>query len=173
MKFLNISKKIFLFLITILFVTCKKDGNAGQNNYYVKFKLDGSLRSYSDITQVAFINNNMINEIGFIAQRKLSDTAYEKVLVVANSYEAIVENRIYTDSILRMSTREGVINFTEPNGTIWTSITDSGKNVKIIFTKIGDKEISGTFSGKIYNPSDILVGEQSITEGEFTVAKPE
>ena len=163
------TKALYAIVILALFATtsCKKDGGSSSSGYYVKFKLNGTQKQYSETTAAVFTDAFSVHQCSMVGEETKSASIYEGMAISIYSDAAIAANVTYTDQIVAsLGTPQATLLFTDSDGTQTTSAFLSNANVKVTITQMDDKTVTGTFSGNIGDISDIS-GNESITEGQF------
>ena len=170
MKKSSFTKAIFGLLILSLFSvsSCKKDSkNPSSSNYYVKFKLDGEEKQYSNITAAIFTTALPLYECAMVGEIQQNGTVYEGMGINIYNDEAIAANVTYTDAVVAsIGAPQAILIYTDANGAQESSGTAINPNVKVVITQMDDKTVTGTFSGTIVSTTD-LTTSQVVTEGEF------
>ena len=160
-----------LGLITLS--SCKKDGGGDSSSgYYVKFKLDGTQKQYSEITTAIFNTALPLYQCAMVGEKQVNGTVYEGMGITLNNDAAIASDVTYTDAVVAgIGTPQASLLFTDENGAQASSALATSPNVKVTITKMDDHFVTGTFSGTITSTLDFTT-TQTVTEGTFHLSRP-
>lgn len=167
-----------LFLSTIIFSvfaisSCKKNNdNPSSSGFYVKFKLDGTEKQYTETTAAVFSTALPVYSCALVGEKLISGTVYEGMGINIFNDVAIAANVTYTDAVVAsIGAPQATLLYTDAAGAQESSATAISPNVKVVLTQIDDKSVTGTFSGTIVSTTD-LTTTQTVTEGEFHLPRP-
>lgn len=178
-------KLIYFLLLFGIFVACSSGDNEPEDNdYYIRFKVDGNLMDYNASTQPAgiFFDNNS-NIHGFIAvvPKPGSDGLRDFMNITvwnetdfATGVTYQMQNPVTVSGIQRSRVH---LTWANEQGQIYNAVLLKSQHPSLVinndaqarFTEIGQDVIRGTFSGIIIGQNPVLEGnpEFQVTEGEF------
>jgi len=145
---------------------CKKDGGSSSSSYYVKFKLDGADKQYSQTTAAVFTTQLPVYSCAMVGEQQ-NGTVYEGMAINLFNDVAIAANVTYTDQVVAsLGTPEATLLYTDATGAQSTSGLAASPNVQVVITSMDDKTVTGNFSGTIVSATD-LTTTHTVTEGQF------
>ena len=171
-------KKLITPLVAICFIitvsSCKKDTGSSPTNFSVSAKIDGKKKSF----------NQNIHAI----KSSVSENLYSLMISASSGSEGLNIN-LWSDKddfvagktfviASPSATNFNTLTFSSPNNTsdpyaLWNSIYQF-RIVDQVFectiTEAGDQFVRGTFSGKIYQNSNLEVHSMAVTDGSFLVS---
>lgn len=172
MKKTFLSKPLLSILVlAALFVSsCKKDNNS-PNGYYVKFKLDGNEKQYSQTTAAVFATALPIYSLALIGEQQVNGTVYEGMGINIYNDASIAANVTYTDQeVVSLGTPQAALLYTDAAGAQSSSVVLASPGVQVLITGLDDKTVSGTFSGTIASITDFSK-TMVVTEGQFNLPR--
>jgi hypothetical protein len=160
-----------LFLGTIIFSvfalsSCKKNSDNPSSGYYVKFKLDGNEKQYTETTAAVFNTTLPVYSCALVGEKLISGTVYEGMGINIFNDAAIAANVTYTDAeVASIGAPQATLLYTDSTGAQASSATAISPNVQVVITQMDASSVTGTFSGSISS----LTGSstQTVTEGTF------
>jgi len=162
-----------LFLGAVIFCvfglsSCKKNSdNPSSSDYYVKFKLDGADKQYTQTTAAVFTTQLPFYSCAMVGENAVSGTVYEGMGITIFNDVAIAANVTYTDAeVASLGTSQASLLYTDATGAQSSSAFATSPNVAVVITSMDDKTVTGTFSGTIVSTTD-LTKSQTVTEGTF------
>jgi hypothetical protein len=151
--------------------SCKKDSNSPSTGYYVKFKLDGTEKQYSEIATAVFTTQLPLYQCAMVGEKQTNGTVYEGMGITINNSGSIAANLTYTDELVSgLGTPQAILLFTDDAGAQASSGFATSPNVKVTITQMDDKTVTGTFSGTIESTTDMST-THTVTEGEFHLSR--
>jgi len=188
MKRFPLSRLLMLAIIACILATmgCKKSGggsSAGGNSYYVKFKVDGVLKTYSGLAAGTFnlVDGNGDNGCLVTGGKDLSVSDKNTMDILVSDPTAIAANITYTNYATttagQVKPKDAYINYLDESGVLFSAWPDDVStpgvisDAKIVFTSVTSTSIKGNFSGTVYKEIDGSSPKHSITEGEFFIHK--
>jgi hypothetical protein len=171
MKKTTFSKILFLGVIifgVFALSSCKKNSdNPSTSGYYVKFKLDGADKQYTETTAAVFTTMLPLYSCAMVGEQLISGTVYEGMGITIFNDAAIAANVTYTDALVAsIGTPQASLLYTDATGAQSSSAFATSPNVSVVITSMDDKTVTGTFSGTIVSSTD-LTTSHTVTEGTF------
>ena len=171
MKKTTFSKILFLgaviFSVFAISSCKKKSDNPSTSGYYVKFKLDGTDKQYTETTAAVFTTTLPLYSCAMIGEKLISGTVYEGMGITIFNDAAIAANVTYTDALVAsIGAPQASLLYTDATGAQSSSAIASSPNVNVVITSMDDKTVTGTFSGNIVNTTDFTTSH-AVTEGQF------
>jgi hypothetical protein len=169
MKTTIFTRALYAIVILALFATtsCKKEAGSSSSGYYVKFKLNGDQKQYSEMTAAVFNTTLPYYACAMVGEKKVNGTVDEGMAIALYNDAPIATNVTYTDKeVQSIGTFQASLLFTDSNGAQSSSVLLINPNVQVVITQMDDKAITGTFSGTIQSTTDVST-TQSVTEGQF------
>lgn len=149
--------------------SCRKEG-ASPENYYLKFKLDGTQKTYSETTEALF---NVFGTIppryscSMIGGMQGSGGVYEGMAITISSDTDIAPNITYTNAVVgTLGIPAAYLSFTDETGAHSSSVLTMPQGVEVIITKMDEKSVTGIFSGTIFDTED-PTRSYMVTDGQF------
>ena len=166
--------------------SCKKSSGGGKTSssqYYVKFKVDGTLKTFSADAEGNFDVQSSVghyvstlyglNKL-FVADTSAFDIGIsDTVHLVAN----ITYTNYVTTSSGELKAPIAIITYIDETGVSFAAWPDdfsfSGviSDTKILFTSVTSSTLKGNFSGTMYKSVDGTSPKHVVTEGEFYVKR--
>ena len=158
-------KRMLLALVAFVLLAtgCTKENSYEQEtetSYYVKFKVDGTVREYMDVVLATSSTASGVFTVTVQGQAALTGNPEGIVISVADNEPVIAQtyNEIPdSDTPAMMFRNDGGKEFS----TLFAT-TQTGLNVNI--SRINSTSVRGTFSGKAYSLDG---AELNVTEGSF------
>ena len=161
-------------LVSFVLSSCnkEKDNPSNGSGYYVKFKLDGTEKQYTETTTALFTTYLPIYNCAMVGENLVNGTVYEGMAISIFNDAPIAANVTYTGvEVESIGTAQADLLFTDATGAQSSSAFLSSPDVKVTITKMNDKEITGTFSGMLESTVDFST-THAVTEGEFHLPRP-
>jgi hypothetical protein len=169
MKKTIFTKTLSALVILALFATtsCKKDGSNPSTGYYVKFKVNGEQKQYSEAAVAVFNTALPVYACAMVGEKLINGTVSEGMAISIYNDAPIAANVTYTDQeVASIGTQQATLLFTDSTGEQSSSALLPNPNVQVIITQMDDKTVTGTFSGTIESTLDYTT-TKSVTEGQF------
>ena len=175
-------KKLTLLalLISILFVSCSKDQpetEETQNNYYVRFKKNGTIVNYTGIVIAHRDTINGYVELKINGAHSIAAVPYEYMGIYINNFpgNANIGTGLYVDnstSYTLLTTHIfGGISYEAGESLAQSAAQHNmplAKPFKVTITQINGSTVKGSFEGDYYEDADVTTGNMvQVTEGSF------
>ncbi|HYK46280.1 MAG TPA: hypothetical protein VEV83_13975 [Parafilimonas sp.] len=146
--------------------SCKKEQDSTPAaEYYVKFKLDGVDKEYSEIASAVFTTTVPLHTCSMVGVKQISDTIYEGMQMWIASDTEIVANITYTDAIV-LGRPAASIAYNDGTGEQFSSVIAASSGVQAVITHMDDNTVTGTFSGTVVSYTDFTTSHV-VTGGQF------
>jgi hypothetical protein len=164
------SKFLLGLAFCILFVSsCKKEQDTATPptppEYFVKFKLSGVDKEYSEITSAVFTTNVPLHTCSMIGAKKIDATIHEGMHIWIESDAEITANVTYTDSMV-LGRPQASIAYDDQTGEQFSSVIAASSGVQAIITHMDENSVTGTFAGTVVSYTDFTTS-YVVTEGQF------
>lgn len=161
--------RLLILFLCISFISCKDDNDGGNNNstYFMSFKVDGTLVSYS-------------NQFSLNATLGQSGAQYLNTITGADDATSNMGLQIFDDAPLTVKSYSGytivggltkgvIVGYLDPvSGLVFSSGGGPVMDAIITITEITATTVSGSFSGTL---QDAGQPDKLVTEGQFIVRK--
>lgn len=147
---------------------CKKKSDSSAS-FYMKFKVDGTAKSFSGETAAVFTALSGVNACSLVGEVSTGDNNGMGIALYSESEFAAGAS--YTDAVIpTVGTPGATLVYTDDAHVQFSSILASVPGVTVTITELTADHVKGTFSGKVR----LVTGgstEYSITEGEFNIKR--
>ncbi|HVU55611.1 MAG TPA: hypothetical protein VHD83_11175 [Puia sp.] len=169
--------KKYLFLaafLPLLLAACKKSGGSGSTggDYYMKFKLNGTQKSYSTVSAVTSETGGY-HTLALSGAAATSAQSGEAMVILLNSTTAFTAGQTFSATMLRgIPAIQALLSYAESSqsGKGYTSSYPNitpGATATVTITAIDAAHVKGTFSCQLVDESDYTTVKYTVTEGEF------
>lgn len=167
MKSITRFNAVFLFLVVFMFNSCSNepidptlDPTAGNSNYYVKFKMDGVQKTYTN-TEATFMNVGPMGTLSIVGIEGLNSMNLhvmdQAVTVIGEGTYPLQWTNVGCDFI------EGSANYASD----YQDFTTSAGNIVITEKNTSNKTVKGTFN--FVGKNENMTQTRNFTEGDFFV----
>jgi len=155
-------------------VSCKKEGTKTPTNSSVSIKLDGKKKSFGQ--DIHAIKANLSENLYSLVISAASGSESLNIALWSDKDDFVAGKTFVIAS--PSATYFNTLTYASPNNTadpfaMWNSVYQFG-NVEQVFectiTESTEQSVRGTFSGIIYQNSNIAVNSKSVTDGAFFVS---
>lgn len=171
--------KKYLFLAAFLpFVlsACKKSGGSGSagGDYYMKFKLNSTQKSYSTVSGVTTAANGY-HTLVLSGAAATSSQGGEAMVILLNSSADFTAGQTFSATMLQGSPAiQALLSYAEnsQSGKGYTSSYPNltpGATAMVTLSAIDAAHVKGTFSCQLVDESDYSTVKYTVTDGEFNV----
>lgn len=155
-----------LMFTLIALSSCSKEKDS-PSGYYVKFKLNGTEKQYSETTAAIFTTYLPLYACAMVGQKTVGGTVYEGMGINLFNDAPIEANVTYTEEEVEgTGATQAALLYTDDKGAQFSSAFLGLPDVKVTITNMDDKTVTGTFSGNLVSTQDFTT-TQIVTEGTF------
>jgi hypothetical protein len=159
-------KRVIAFcLLALLFTACGKElsteNDSGTDDYFIKFKIDGTSVEYRDYV---FATKGVLNNIHFVTiqGRETLENEVPGLGIFVQDISEITAQTYSDDG----ATTNNAVEYSGADSVVFSNqLMTEPSGMNIVITKIDSATVRGTFSGKI---SDLNLNQKTITDGEFS-----
>ena len=188
-QFISFTFFLSALCLSVVFIdSCKKSSNGGNGNspadkYYVKFKVDGTLKTYSGDAEGNFnvesSVGNYVSTIYGVDKIFVADTSALDIGIsnTANLAANITYTNYATTTGGQLKPTLVILSYYDESGNFFAAWPDDYSafgvisDAKIIITSATSTSLKGNFSGTVYKEIDGTSPKHIISEGEFYVKR--